>query len=99
MALRVYKDVDGADWRVWRVVPDSGFSSLDESYREGWLCFERADGSDRSRLSMSQAPAEWEALSDYRLDTLRRIAEPATRKSVTSRPLGDTEHSDAKARE
>ncbi|HUQ46459.1 MAG TPA: hypothetical protein VM033_07405 [Gemmatimonadaceae bacterium] len=99
MALRVYKDADGADWRVWRVVPDSGFSSLDASYREGWLCFERADGSDRRRLSMSQAPAEWEALSDQRLDTLRSIAEPATRKSVASKSHGDTEHSDAKARE
>lgn len=99
MALRVYKDGNGAEWRVWRVVPDAGFASLDASYREGWLCFERADASERRRLSMSQAPADWEALPDERLDTLCRNSEPATRKSVASRALGDTGHSRAGGRE
>jgi hypothetical protein len=87
MALRSYTDGSGGEWRVWRVVPDSiSFSTLGESYRDGWLCFERVDGTDRRRLSMTHAPSEWETLSDDRLDLLRRQAEPATRRpsSLTS---------------
>jgi hypothetical protein len=65
------------------VVADSvSFSTLDELYRDGWLCFERVDGSDRRRLSMSHAPAGWETLADERLDQLRRQAEPAMRRTV-----------------
>jgi hypothetical protein len=82
MALRSYRDPAGDEWRVWRVVPDSiSFSTLGESYREGWLCFERIDGSDRRRLSMTQVPDGWDSLSDERLDQLRRAAESATRRS------------------
>lgn len=78
MTLRVYRDPDGAEWRVWRIVPDSaGFSTLVESYREGWLCFERADGTDRRRLSMRRVPADWDTLPDGKLDLLQRGAEPA----------------------
>ncbi|HET9013914.1 MAG TPA: hypothetical protein VFN38_18945 [Gemmatimonadaceae bacterium] len=81
MALRVYKDPDGGEWRVWRVVPDSiSFSTLGESYRDGWLCFERVDGSERRRLAMSRVPADWDAMSDDLLENLRRTAEPATRR-------------------
>jgi hypothetical protein len=83
MALRSYSGSDGEEWRVWRVVPDSiSFSTLGESYRDGWLCFERVDGTDRRRLSMTHVPAEWDALTDERLDLLRRTAEPATRRSA-----------------
>jgi hypothetical protein len=82
MALRTYKDPDGTEWRVWRVVPDSvGFSTLGEAYRDGWLCFERVDGSDRRRLSMAHVPAEWDDLDEGRLEALRRSAEPAMRRS------------------
>lgn len=78
MTLRVYRDPDGGEWRVWRVVPDSaGFSTLGENYREGWLCFERSDGTDRRRLSMRNVPADWDTLPDGRLDLLQRGAEPA----------------------
>ncbi|NUO38157.1 MAG: hypothetical protein HOQ17_12785 [Gemmatimonadaceae bacterium] len=81
MALRTYKESDGTEWRVWRVVADSiGFSTLDEPYREGWLCFERTDGSDRRRLSLTQVPDEWEVLDDGRLEALRQLAEPAMRR-------------------
>jgi hypothetical protein len=89
MALRSYKDADGSEWRVWRVVPDSiSFSTLGESYRDGWLCFERVDGSDRRRLSMTHVPDEWDNLADDRLDQLRRSAEPAMRRSVATGELG-----------
>lgn len=82
MALRSYRDPDGGDWRVWRVVADSiSFSTLGEAYRDGWLCFERTDGTDRRRLPMTQVPDGWESFSDDRLDQLRRSAEPATRRS------------------
>jgi hypothetical protein len=85
MALRTYKDPDGTEWRVWRVVPDSiNFSTLGEAYRDGWLCFERVDGSDRRRLSMTHAPADWDGLDDSRLDALCRAAEPATRRSLAT---------------
>jgi hypothetical protein len=81
MALRTYKDPDGKEWRVWRVVPDSvAFSTLGEAYRDGWLCFERVDGSDRRRLSMAHVPAEWDDLDDDRLEAMRRSAEPALRR-------------------
>jgi hypothetical protein len=67
-------------------VADSvSFSTLDEPYRDGWLCFERVDGSDRRRLSMSHVPPDWDTLADERLDQLRRLAEPALRRSV---PVG-----------
>ena len=89
MALRTYKDPAGVEWRVWRVVPDSiGFSTLGEAYRDGWLCFERADGTDRRRLSMAHVPAEWDDLDDDRLEALRRAAEPAMRR------WGAAEHAD-----
>lgn len=84
MALRTYKDADGGEWRVWRVVADSiSFSTLGPSYRDGWLCFERADGSERRRLAMSQAPADWDAMSDDMLAKLCRSAEPANRRWAT----------------
>lgn len=54
---------------------------LEATYREGWLCFERLDGTDRSRLALSEVPASWETLSEERLDLLRRVAEPAGRRS------------------
>jgi hypothetical protein len=85
MGLRTYKDPDGAEWRVWRVVPDSiSFATLGESYRDGWLCFERVDGSDRRRLSMTHAPTDWDDLADDRLDALCRTAEPAMRRSIAT---------------
>ena len=81
MALRTFRESGGTEWRVWRVVPDSiGFSTLEEAYRDGWLCFERTDGSDRRRLSMARVPDEWDALDDKQLEALRQSAEPAMRR-------------------
>jgi len=85
MAIRTYMDPNGDEWRVWSVVPDSiSFSTLGESYRDGWLCFERVDGSDRRRLSMNHVPAEWEDLADDHLDRLRKTAEPGMRRSLAT---------------
>jgi hypothetical protein len=79
MALRSFEDREGTQWRVWSVVPaTSAAVTLDEEYRSGWLCFERLHGGDRRRLTLSEAPASWETLSDDRLDLLRRVAMPVT---------------------
>lgn len=99
MALRTYKDPNGAAWRVWRVVPDSiSFSTLGEAYRVGWLCFERVDGSDRRRLSMARVPADWDALDDRQLDALRDSAEPAMRRSGSTGRM-DAVDGDARGRD
>jgi hypothetical protein len=77
MALRGFSDREGKEWRVWSVVPGpSAAVTLDEEFRGGWLCFERAAGGERRRLAMTQAPDGWEALPDERLDLLRRVATP-----------------------
>ena len=99
MALRVYRDPDGVEWRVWPVAPDSSFSTLGKSYRDGWLCFERADGSDRRRLGMRTVPADWDALTDEHLDMLRRTAEPAHRRSGAGERIDRTSDGGAAARE
>lgn len=83
MPLCVYNDREGGEWRVWLVVPASvSVSTLEHSYRQGWLCFERVNGTDRCRLAMPRVPPAWDALPDDRLDMLRRLAEPATRRAA-----------------
>jgi hypothetical protein len=91
MALRVYSDGDGNEWRAWPVTPSTGASTLGISYRDGWLCFERVDGSDRRRLAMAQVPPAWDALPDDRLEVLCRMAEPASRRppSATGGDVAD----------
>jgi hypothetical protein len=48
---------------------------MDASYRNGWLVFEREDGSDRRRLA--QVPEDWESMPPERLMQLSRVATPA----------------------
>ena len=82
MPLRVFEDREGNEWRVWSVIPaTSAAATLDEEYRGGWLCFERIGRAERCRLTLSEVPRGWDALSDERLDLLRRVA-----TSVTSSP-------------
>jgi hypothetical protein len=81
MALRTYTDRNGNEWRVWPVTPSTGAGTLGVSYQGGWLCFERMDGKDRRRLSLTQVPPAWEALPEERLEHLCRAAEPAGRRS------------------
>ena len=76
MALRVFRSGDGQEWNVWHVRPTTGDDSpLNSRFREGWLCFKRVDGEERSRMPIGEAPADWESLSDERLDLLRRVAD------------------------
>jgi hypothetical protein len=84
MALRVFTDRDGDEWSVWNVQPTASTDGLQERFRSGWLCFERADGTGRARLPMDEVPPGWESLPDERLALLRRVAE------VASRPRGVT---------
>jgi hypothetical protein len=77
VALRIFADRDGQQWRVWRVQPISRGISVRAEFREGWLCFEQLDGSCRCRLSVTIAPTDWETLPDDRLDLLRRMAHTA----------------------
>lgn len=77
MALRTFADRQGDEWRVWSVTPTiTAAITLDEAFRGGWLCFERMEGGERCRLTLTEAPAGWEALPDDRLDLLRRVATP-----------------------
>ena len=96
MALRVYKDPNGDEWRVWRVLPDStSFATLDASYRDGWLCFERMDGTGRRRLSIGLAPSAWESMPESRLDELRLSAEPAMSRAADATPGGARKSAEA----
>ena len=68
---------------VSRKLWDAGAGMLGESYRDGWLCFERVDGHDRRRLAIAEAPPTLETLPDDRLDVLRAAAIPAHRTGTT----------------
>jgi hypothetical protein len=84
MAVRVFTDREGNEWNVWNVQPTSSTAGLEERFRNGWLCFERLDGSSRARLPVDEIPPGWEELPDHRLDLLRQTAEvPSRRKGVT----------------
>jgi hypothetical protein len=48
---------------------------MDASYRNGWLVFEREDGSDRRRLA--QVPEDWDHLAPGHLARLCKVAVPA----------------------
>lgn len=84
MALRLFQDRHGREWRVWFVMPAGSAGMLGEAFREGWLCFERTDGGDRRRLAATAAPDAWDALSDERLELLCGVAEPARRSSASN---------------
>lgn len=81
MALRVFTDREGVEWNVWHVRPTSTEgSSLHTRFRNGWVCFQRADGTERYRMPIDEVPPGWEVLPDDRLDLLRRVAaQPAER--------------------
>lgn len=77
VALRIFADRDGQQWRVWNVQPTAGRSAVRPGLQDGWLCFERLDGSCRCRLPVESAPADWDVLPDDRLDLLRQTADTA----------------------
>ena len=75
MGLIDFADGDGVRWRVWHVeTPASRAHLMDPQYRNGWLVFEREDGTERRRLNT--VPDDWTALSKDRLAQLCRVAIP-----------------------
>ena len=76
MGLVEFADSDGVRWRVWHVeTPASRAHLMDPQYRNGWLVFEREDGTDRRRLN--RVPDDWASLPPERLTLLCRVAAPA----------------------
>lgn len=59
---------------MWSVEPTASGRAVGAPLRDGWLCFQRADGGERLRLARSDAPPGWETLPDEKLDLLRRVA-------------------------
>ena len=75
MGLIEFADNGGVRWRVWHVdTPPSRAHLMDPKFRNGWLVFEREDGTDRRRLS--QVPDDWASLSRERLALLCATAAP-----------------------
>jgi hypothetical protein len=87
VGLLTFQDAAGTRWRVWRVeTPRASAHLMEESYRNGWLVFEKEDGSERRRLA--QVPEDWDHLAPEhlaRLCTLAVVAPPGrTISSVTT---------------
>lgn len=84
MGLLTFEDTAGARWRVWRVeTPAARAHLMDASFRNGWLVFEREDGSERRRLP--QVPEDWAHLSAAHLTRLCELAVRAAPPRVDSR--------------
>lgn len=76
MGLVIFTDGHGTRWRAWQVdTPVARAHLMDASFRNGWLVFEREDGSERRRLA--QVPEDWASLSPARLAQLCKVATPA----------------------
>jgi hypothetical protein len=84
VGLISFSDSAGVRWRVWQVeTPAARAHLMEESYRGGWLVFEREDGGERRRYS--GLPDGWESLTPDRLNQLCTAAAPValTRTSPT----------------
>jgi hypothetical protein len=76
VGLLYFTDAQGARWRVWQVdTPAARAHLMETSFRNGWLVFERDNGTDRRRLA--QVPEDWESLAPDRLAQLCAAATPA----------------------
>ena len=76
MGLQHFTDSRGTQWRVWQVeTPAARAHLMDSNFRNGWLVFEREDGTDRRRLA--QVPEDWASLGVVRLERLCAMAVPA----------------------
>jgi hypothetical protein len=83
VALLNFTDARGNGWRVWNVdTPADRAHLMDASYRNGWLVFERIDGTERRRLA--QVPEDWEHLTPDHLYRLCRAATPAPHRHPDS---------------
>lgn len=75
MGLVDFTDKDGVSWRVWHVdTPPARAHLMDPQFRNGWLVFERADGTERRRFN--QVPDDWASLPGERLALLCQLAVP-----------------------
>ena len=75
MGLVEFTDKDGVSWRVWHVeTPPSRAHLMDPQFRNGWLVFEREDGTERRRFN--QVPDDWASLPRERLALLCQMAAP-----------------------
>ena len=76
LGLVHFTDSRGTPWRVWQVeTPAARAHLMEASFRNGWLVFEREDGTDRRRLA--QVPEDWASLGAERLEKLCASAQPA----------------------
>ena len=85
MGLLIFNDARGNSWRVWKVdTPAERAHLMDANYRNGWLVFEREDGTERRRLA--QVPEDWEHLTPDHLHRLCQVATqaPPVRTSSTA---------------
>jgi hypothetical protein len=79
MPVREFVDSHGVQWRAWDVTPDSihpqtkSEDYLADCYRDGWLVFETADGSEKRRLC--PIPYSWHRRSDPDLAKLLETAD------------------------
>ena len=83
MGLVTFEDSSGTRWRVWQVeTPAARAHLMDESFRNGWLVFEKEDGSERRRLA--QVPEDWAHLAPDHLMRLCRLAVVAPTRPISS---------------
>lgn len=96
--MRVLKDDDGREWRVFEVrrrgAPSESWSYLPSGYGNGWLCFESPQGKRR----LTSYPTEWSRLEDAELLTLLATAEPVRKDLRNILRLEGEESSDADGR-
>lgn len=99
MGLRTFQDRDGNEWQVWRVRPAVREDSpVHSRYRDGWLCFQRADGARRCRIPLDEVPPGWDALPDDRLDLMRRVAEQESAAPASTTDEARRSHEEDSAR-
>jgi hypothetical protein len=84
MPLRTFLSREGSTWSVWRI--ESGSAAVVPGTPTEWLCFQDAEGEERRRLF--DFPANWDELTDDRLDLLRKMAEPVKLWQRPSPPGG-----------
>jgi hypothetical protein len=83
VGLLTFQDSNGARWRVWHVeTPTARAHLMDASFRNGWLVFEKEDGSERRRLA--QVPEDWEHLTPEHLGRLCALAVVAPARPVSA---------------
>lgn len=90
MALRTFVGSDGKTWTAW-LVQTGAAASVPGSPTE-WLAFQNEDGTERRRLL--EIPEGWEALSDERIDLVRRMADPVKGWASRHTPPGGVDQHD-----